>query len=151
MASLNKVSIIGNLGKDPDVRYMPDGNPVANLNVATTIRWKDKASGEMKEETEWHRISLRNRQAEVASEYLKKGSQVYVEGRLRTRKWTDKENIERYTTEIIGSHLVLLGSRQDGEASSPRPSAQPQSKPAQPRQAAPSGSGFDDFEDDIPF
>ncbi|MBC7780312.1 MAG: single-stranded DNA-binding protein, partial [Proteobacteria bacterium] len=111
MASVNKVILVGNLGRDPETRYMPDGNALCNLNLATTYNWKDKATGDKKEETEWHRVTLRNRLAEIAGEYLKKGSPVYIEGRLRTRKWTDKENIERYTTEIVADSMQLLGSR----------------------------------------
>lgn len=165
MASVNKVILVGNLGRDPDVRYMPDGNALCNLNLATTYSWKDKASGDKKEETEWHRVTLRNRLAEVAGEYLKKGSPVYIEGRLRTRKWTDKENIERYTTEIVADSMQLLGSRGGagapggdsmGDGAASRTSGESsgggaaRGKPA----AAPGksgGAGFDDFEDDIPF
>ena len=170
MASVNKVILVGNLGRDPEVRYMPDGNALCNLNLATTYSWKDKASGDKKEETEWHRVTLRNRLAEVAGEYLKKGSPVYIEGRLRTRKWTDKENIERYTTEIVADSMQLLGSRGgagapggdrmgggdamgDGEA--PRASGGGGGSAARGKPAAAAGkgggAGFDDFEDDIPF
>lgn len=171
MASVNKVILVGNLGRDPEVRYMPDGNALCNLNLATTYAWKDKASGDKKEETEWHRVTLRNRLAEVAGEYLKKGSPVYIEGRLRTRKWTDKENIERYTTEIVADSMQLLGSRGGagapggdrmgggdsmGDGDSPRSSGSggagnaPRGKPA-PAAGKGGGAGFDDFEDDIPF
>ena len=171
MASVNKVILVGNLGRDPEVRYMPDGNALCNLNLATTYAWKDKASGDKKEETEWHRVTLRNRLAEVAGEYLKKGSPVYIEGRLRTRKWTDKENIERYTTEIVADSMQLLGSRGGagapggdrmgggdsmGDGDSPRSSGSggggnaPRGKPA-PATGKGGGAGFDDFEDDIPF
>ncbi len=171
MASVNKVILVGNLGRDPEVRYMPDGNALCNLNLATTYSWKDKASGDKKEETEWHRVTLRNRLAEVAGEYLKKGSPVYIEGRLRTRKWTDKENIERYTTEIVADSMQLLGSRGGagapggdrmgggdsmGDGDSPRSSGgggggnAPRGKPAAAAGKG-GGAGFDDFEDDIPF
>jgi single-strand DNA-binding protein len=171
MASVNKVILVGNLGRDPEVRYMPDGNALCNLNLATTYAWKDKASGDKKEETEWHRVTLRNRLAEVAGEYLKKGSPVYIEGRLRTRKWTDKENIERYTTEIVADSMQLLGSRGGagapggdrmgggdsmGDGDSPRSSGgggggnAPRGKPAAAAGKG-GGAGFDDFEDDIPF
>ena len=167
MASVNKVILVGNLGRDPEVRYMPDGNALCNLNLATTYSWKDKASGDKKEETEWHRVTLRNRLAEIAGEYLKKGSPVYVEGRLRTRKWTDKENIERYTTEIVADSMQLLGSRGGagapggdrmgggdsmGDGDSPRSSGggAARGKPA-PAGAKGGGPGFDDFEDDIPL
>ncbi len=111
MASVNKVILVGNLGRDPETRYMPDGAAITNVSLATTFAWNDKASGEKKEETEWHRIVFRGRLAEVAGEYLKKGSQVYVEGRLRTRKWQDKEGHDRYTTEIVADGMQMLGSR----------------------------------------
>ena len=172
MASVNKVILVGNLGRDPETRYMPDGNALCNLNLATTYSWKDKASGDKKEETEWHRVTLRNRLAEIAGEYLKKGSPVYIEGRLRTRKWTDKENIERYTTEIVADSMQLLGSRGGvgapggggdsmGDGDAPRASGggtgggtggggASRGKPAAPAGKG-GGAGFDDFEDDIPF
>lgn len=136
MASVNKVIIVGNLGADPETRYMPSGDAATNLRVATTDKWKDKASGEMKEATEWHRISFFGRLAEVAGEYLKKGSQVYVEGSLRTRKWQDKEGQDRYSTEIRGDVLQMLGGKASAE---PAPSKAPQKA---------SGGGGDD---DIPF
>ncbi|MCA3109870.1 MAG: single-stranded DNA-binding protein [Rhodocyclaceae bacterium] len=151
MASVNKVILVGNLGRDPETRYMPDGNAVANLSLATTYRWKDKASGEQKEETEWHRVTLRNRLAEVAGEYLKKGSPVYIEGRLRTRKWEDKEGIERYTTEIIADSMQMLGTKAGEDA--PRQQAA-RSNDAPRERAAAKGAGhdsFDDMTDDIPF
>lgn len=156
MASINKVIVVGNLGADPETRYTPGGEAVTNIRVATTDRWKDKASGEMKEQTEWHRVSFFGRLAEVASEYLKKGSQVYVEGSLHTRKWQDKDGQDRYSTDIRGHVMQMLGSRSGStEASGPRPSAQPRSEPA--KQAKPAaeerkgGGRFDDMEDDIPF
>jgi len=157
MASVNKVIIVGNLGADPETRYLPSGEAVTNVRVATTDRWKDKQSGEMKEATEWHRISFFGRQAEVAGEYLKKGSQVYVEGSIRTRKWQDKEGQDRYTTEIRADRMQLLGSRSGsgeprGEMRSDGPPAE--GKAAEPKGAAaakkPAGK-FDDLEDDIPF
>ena len=111
MASVNKVTLIGNLGRDPEVRYTPNGSAVCNFSIATTRNWKNKESGERQEETEWHRIVLFERLAEVAGEYLKKGRSVYIEGRLRTRKWTDKDGIEKYTTEIVGEQLQMLGSK----------------------------------------
>ena len=111
MASVNKVIVVGNLGADPETRYLPSGEAVTNIRVATTDKWKDKASGEMKEATEWHRISFFGRLAEIAGEYLKKGSQVYIEGRIRTRKYQDKDGVERYSTEIIGDRMQMLGSR----------------------------------------
>ena len=114
MASVNKVIIIGNLGRDPEIRYMPSGDAVANITVATTDKWKDKQSGETREATEWHRISFFGRQAEVVGQYLKKGSQVYVEGSLRTRKWTDQSGQEKYSTEIRADSMQMLGGRQGG-------------------------------------
>jgi single-strand DNA-binding protein len=150
MASVNKVIIIGNLGKDPETRYMPDGAALTNVSVATTFAWNDKASGEKKEETEWHRVNFRGRLAEVAGEYLKKGSQVYVEGRLRTRKWQDKEGQDRYTTEIVAERMQMLGSRSGmggGEAREMRePAPEGEAKPVK----KPAGQ-FQDMDDDIPF
>jgi single-strand DNA-binding protein len=124
MASVNKVMIIGNLGRDPIMRYSPSGEAMAQLAVATTEKWTDRNSGEKKELTEWHRIVFFRKLAEIAGQYLKKGSQVYIEGRLRTRKWTDRDGIERYVTEIVGEHLQMLGKRlpgteQDAGASAP--------------------------------
>ena len=116
MASINKVIIVGNLGRDPENRYLPSGEQVTSIAIATTDRWRDKATGEQKEQTEWHRISFFGKLAEIAGQYLKKGSQVYVEGRIRTRKYTDREGIERYATEIIGDTMQMLGSKQDGSA-----------------------------------
>ena len=112
MASLNKVQIIGNLGRDPEVRYTPNGNAVCNVSVATTRQWKNKESGDKQEETEWHRVVFYDRLAEIAGEYLKKGRPVYVEGRLKTRKWTDKDGVEKYTTEIFATEMQLLGGRE---------------------------------------
>jgi single-strand DNA-binding protein len=112
MASVNKVTIVGNLGRDPETRYMPSGDAMTNIAVATTDKWKDKTTGEQKEATEWHRIAFFGKLAEIAGQYLKKGSQVYVEGKLRTRKWTDKDGVEKYTTEIIADSMQMLGSRQ---------------------------------------
>ena len=153
MASVNKVILVGNLGRDPETRYMPDGAAITNASLATSYTWTDKASGEKKEETEWHRIVFRARLAEIAGEYLKKGSQIYVEGRLRTRKWQDKEGHDRYTTEIVADTMQMLGSRAgSGEPREPRESA-PEPRAAEPKAAAakkPAGK-FDDMEDDIPF
>jgi single-strand DNA-binding protein len=151
MASVNKVIVVGNLGRDPETRYMPDGGAITNVSVATSFQWTDKANGEKKEETEWHRIVFRGKLAEVAGEYLKKGSQVYVEGRLRTRKWQDKEGQDKYTTEIIAERMQMLGSR--AGAGEPRAEAPMESRAAEPRPAPakkPAGK-FDDMEDDIPF
>lgn len=143
MSSVNKVILIGNLGRDPETRYMPDGGAVTNVSLATTDKWKDKTSGEQKEKTEWHRISFFGKLAEIAGEYLKKGSQVYVEGRLQTREW-EKDGVKRYSTEVIADRMQMLGSRQGGAAPS---------NPEKPEKPQPSkGAGkFDDFEDDIPF
>jgi single-strand DNA-binding protein len=156
MASVNKVILVGNLGRDPETRYSPDGGAICNISVATTDTWKDKTSGEKQERTEWHRVVFFNRLAEIAGEYLKKGSQVYIEGALRTRKWQDKEGQERYTTEIVADKMQMLGSRSGmGDASSrERDTREPaaESKAAEPKAAAKKPAGkFDDMEDDIPF
>lgn len=153
MASVNKVILIGNLGKDPETRYLPSGDAVTNITVATTESWKDKKSGDKQEHTEWHRISFFGRQAEVAGEYLKKGSPVYIEGRIRTRKWQDKEGQDRYSTEIVADRMQLLGSRGgggsggDGGGMREAPSSSGGSKAP----AKKSGGSFDDMDDDIPF
>ena len=118
MASINKVIIVGNLGKDPEMRTFPSGEPVANVTIATTDKWKDKQSGDMREATEWHRVVFNGRLAEIVGQYLRKGSQVYVEGSLRTRKWTDQSGVEKYTTEIRADNMQMLGSRQGGGGSS---------------------------------
>ena len=153
MASVNKVILIGNLGRDPEVRYMPSGDAVANISIATTETWKDK-NGEKQEKTEWHRVAMFGKTAEIAGEYLKKGSQVYIEGRLETRKWTDKEGHERYTTEIRADRMQMLGSRSGGsermtppEDDAPRAAAAPAKKSGD----AAKGSSLEDLEDDIPF
>ena len=153
MASVNKVILVGNLGRDPETRYMPNGEAVTNCTIATTDTWKDKTSGEKKEATEWHRIVFYRKLAEIAGQYLKKGSQVYIEGSLKTRKWTDKEGVEKYTTEIIADTMQMLGSRQGSGQSeeSPRERPAPPAGTAAKPQAQASGSGFNDFEDDIPF
>ncbi len=151
MASVNKVIIVGNLGADPETRFLPSGEAVANIRVATTDRWKDKASGEMKEATEWHRISFFGRLAEIAGEYLKKGSQVYVEGSLRTRKWQDKDGQDRYSTDIRGEVMQMLGKREGSGSVETREAAAPRGE-AKPAAAAKKPAGkFDDMEDDIPF
>jgi single-strand DNA-binding protein len=150
MASINKVILIGNLGRDPETRYLPDGGAVTNISVATTDVWKDK-SGEKQERTEWHRVAFFGRLAEIAGEYLKKGSPVYIEGRLQTRKWQDKDGAERYTTEIVATDMQMLGSRCTG-GSAVKPA---QSKPSNRAPAAKAvGQDFSpapDFSDDIPF
>jgi single-strand DNA-binding protein len=161
MASVNKVIIVGNLGRDPETRYMPNGEAVTNIAVATTESWKDKNTGDKKEVTEWHRITFYRKLAEIAGQYLKKGSSVYVEGRLQTRKWTDKENIERYTTEIIADTMQMLGGRPGAGSSAPMDDDYASSAPA-PRQSSGGGSAarpaaarpaanFSDMDDDIPF
>ncbi len=148
MASVNKVILIGNLGRDPEDRYMPSGDPMVNINLATTDTWRDK-SGDKQEKTEWHRIVMFGKVAEIAGEYLKKGSQAYFEGRLQTRKWTDKEGQDRYTTEIVADRMQMLGSRSGGTARAmPEDDAPPSG--ARTSSGAP-GGGIDDMEDDIPF
>ncbi|AZY50743.1 single-stranded DNA-binding protein [Bordetella avium] len=166
MASVNKVILVGNLGRDPEVRYSPDGAAICNLSLATTSQWKDKASGERREETEWHRVVMYNRLAEIAGEYLKKGRSVYIEGRLKTRKWQDKDTgADRYSTEIVADQMQMLGGRDGGEGGgfggggydeAPRQQRAPAQRPApqQQRPAAPMGGGaanLADMDDDIPF
>jgi single-strand DNA-binding protein len=156
MASVNKVILVGNLGRDPETRYNPEGGAITNISVATTDTWKDKASGEKQERTEWHRVVFFSRLAEIAGEYLKKGSQVYVEGSLRTRKWKDKEGQERTTTEIVADRMQMLGSRQgsgSGEAGGrDRSSEAKEPVPVGEGMPAKKPSGkFDDMDDDIPF
>ncbi len=148
MASINKVILIGNLGKDPETRYMPNGDAVTNITLATTETWKDK-TGEKQEKTEWHRITFYRKLAEIAGQYLKKGRSVYIEGRLETRKWTDKAGADRYTTEIIANDMKMLGSKPDSsfeveskDDNTPIPKDEPTVK---------SSSGFGDMDDDIPF
>lgn len=156
MASVNKVTLVGNLGRDPEVRSFPDGKQIANITIATTEKWKDKTTGDMKEATEWHRIVFNGRLAEIASQYLKKGSQVYIEGSLRTRKYTDKDGAEKYSTEIRADQMQMLGNKASNEASDGR-SAAPSAAPATPvpavaaapREAMGVSHGFDDS--DIPF
>jgi single-strand DNA-binding protein len=159
MASVNKVILIGNLGRDPETRYTTGGDAVTNLNIATTDTWKDK-NGEKQEKTEWHRVVLFGRQAEVAGEYLKKGKSVYIEGRLQTRKYTDKEGVEKYATEIVGDRMQLLGSREgagtggDVEFSAGTPSSRREGGSggaARPAGGAAPKKNVDDFDDDIPF
>ena len=166
MASINKVIIIGNLGRDPEVRYTPNGNAVCNVSVATTRSWKAKDSGDKVEETEWHRVVFYDRLAEVAGEYLKKGRSVYVEGRLKTRKWQDKEGKDNYTTEIIADEMKMLGGREGlgggsadeggghsegAQRSAPAPASRPASAAAAKPAAKSSSTGFDNMDDDIPF
>jgi single-strand DNA-binding protein len=169
MASINKVILIGNLGRDPEVRYTPSGAAVCNLRLATTRNWKNRDSGERQEETEWHSVVLYDRQAEVAGEYLKKGRPVYIEGRLKTRKWQDKDGNDRYTTEIVADSMQLLGGREggggggggdegggygagrdmeEGGGATRRPAPAPRAPAPRP---APRSTGVDDMDDDIPF
>jgi single-strand DNA-binding protein len=168
MASVNKVIIVGNLGRDPETRYMPSGDALTSITVATTDSWKDKTTGEKKEQTEWHRISFFGKLAEIAGQYLKKGSQVYIEGSLRTRKYTDKDGVEKYSTEIKAETMQMLGSRQgmgggagmdDGGGYSSAPparqtagaSASAGASAGSSRPAARPAPNFSDMDDDIPF
>ena len=153
MASVNKVIIVGNLGKDPETRYAPSGDAVTNIVVATTETWKDKASGEKREATEWHRVVFFGKLAEIAGQYLKKGSQVYLEGKLKTRKWQDKDGQDRYTTEINADEMKMLGSKGDGQQQEGQRPQQTQQRPPANTQRQPQGQagGFSDFEDSIPF
>jgi single-strand DNA-binding protein len=157
---VNKVILIGHLGADPESRAMPSGSSVANLRIATTESWRDKQSGEQQERTEWHRVALFGRLAEIASEYLRKGSQVYIEGSLRTRKWQDKQGNERYSTEIVGNEMQMLGGRGGGGAGGPAAGGGASGgapREPMPDYAGPSGGGGagggerEDFDDDIPF
>lgn len=148
MRGVNKVIIVGNLGKDPEVRYLPSGNAVANITVATSESWKDKTTGQPVEQTEWHRVVFHGRLAEIAGEYLRKGSKVYLEGSLHTRKWQDKESgQDRYKTEIKANTLQMLDGKQDGQQAEPQTAPQ-QSQALRP---APAAAGMEDFDDDIPF
>jgi len=177
MASVNKVILVGNLGADPETRYLPSGDAVANIRLATTDRFKDKTSGEMKELTEWHRVSFFGRLAEIVNEYLKKGSSVYIEGRIRTRKYTDQAGVEKYATEIVAEQMQMLGGRSgaggggggdegysrapaersNGGGGASRGGAAAGGRPAggsaggASRPSAPAGGGFDEMDDDIPF
>jgi single-strand DNA-binding protein len=151
---INKVILIGNLGSDPEVKFMPSGDAVATLSLATSESWKDKNTGEQVEKTEWHRVVMFKRLAEIAGEYLKKGSKVYIEGRLQTRKWQGQDGQDRYTTEIVANDLQMLDSRGGGAGNFNQQPASSNTQPQQPQQpqpqTAPAG-GFDDFDDDIPF
>jgi len=158
MASINKVILVGNLGQDPEVKFMPSGGAVTNISIATTDTWKDKATGEKKDKTEWHRVVFFNRLAEIVGEYLRKGSQVYIEGNLRTRKWQDQSGQDRYTTEIVAREMQMLGGKSGGSSdfqqnSAPQQqqqSAAPAQNTPQQQQSAPP-QNFDNFDDDIPF
>ena len=154
---INKVILVGNLGADPDTRYMPSGKAVTNIRIATSESWKDKQTGDMQERTEWHSIVMYDKLGEIAAEYLRKGSQVYIEGKLRTRKWQDKEGKDRYTTEIIADQMQMLGGRGGGGGgpSEPRePRSQSRQAPAEDRadrSTADADGGGGEFDDDIPF
>ena len=160
MASVNKVILVGNLGRDPETRYAPSGSAICNVTIATSRNWKDRNSGERREETEWHRVVFYDKLAEIAGEYLKKGRSVYVEGRLKTRKWTDKDGVEKYTTEIIAEEMQMLGGRDGGSDDGGGYSRSRDDAPSRsaPRSAAPAaakpaagGGHFEDMDDDIPF
>ena len=169
MASINKVILVGNLGQDPEVKYMPSGGAVTNISIATTDTWKDKSTGEKKENTEWHRVVFFNRLAEIVGEYLRKGSQVYIEGNLRTRKWQDQNGVDKYTTEIVAREMQMLGGRAGGSSDfapsqqqqgqqqsqqgggAPQQNAPQQSAPQQGQQHSAPPQNFDNFDDDIPF
>ncbi|TVT45554.1 MAG: single-stranded DNA-binding protein [Denitromonas halophila] len=171
MASVNKVILVGNLGRDPEIRYAPSGDAICNVSIATTDTWKDKQTGEKKESTEWHRVVFFGKLAEIVGQYLKKGRAIYVEGRLQTRKWQDQNGQDRYTTEIRASEMQMLGGREGGGGSGgdapmddggydQRPASRPapqQQRPQQggggnkPAPASNTGGGFGDFDDDIPF
>ncbi len=169
MASVNKVILVGNLGRDPEVRYSPDGAAICNVTLATSSQWKDKNTGERREETEWHRVVFYNRLAEIAGEYLRKGRSIYVEGRLKTRKWQGQDGQDRYTTEIVADQMQMLGGRDSGggdasmgggmgggassDFNSPPPQRQQRPAPAQRPAApqAPAAANLADLDDDIPF
>jgi len=150
---INKVILIGNLGADPETRAMPSGSTVANLRIATSESWRDKQTGEQQERTEWHRVALFGRLAEIAAEYLRKGSQVYIEGSLRTRKWQDKQGNERYSTEVVGNEMQMLGGRGGGGAPPAAEGGGARSGAAAPAYSEESGGGSrsEEFDDDIPF
>lgn len=163
MAGINQVTVVGNVGKDPEIRYLPDGAAVCNVSVATSETWKDKSTGERKENTEWHRIVMYGKTAEIAGEYVKKGSQIGVQGKLKTRKWQDQSGADRYTTEIVCDQLTLLGSRQSGgaqqddggfdqgkqQAPQQTPHQQAKQDGYQPQRSSPQST--DDLDDEIPF
>lgn len=146
---VNKVIILGNIGQEPEVKYMPNGGAVTNVSIATSETWKDKATGQPQERTEWHRVVFFNQLGEIAGKYLKKGSKVYIEGSLRTRKWQAQDGTDRYTTEIVASEMQMLDGK---DGSNQQPSQQPMQQPQVPQHSAPQQpAGFDSFDDDIPF
>lgn len=146
---INKVLLIGNLGQDPEVRYTPNGNAIANVVLATSSAWRDKQTGELNERTEWHRIVFFNRLAEIVNEYLNKGSKIYIEGSLRTRKWQDKSGIDRYTTEVIANEMQILDNRNSHSA--PKPAVETHATEAEATASTSSAKSDDNFDDDIPF
>ncbi len=148
---INKVILVGNLGADPETRYMPSGGAVTNLSIATSDTWKDKQTGEQKERTEWHKVAMFGRLAEIAAEYLRKGSQVYVEGRLQTRKWQDRDGNDRYTTEIVANEMQMLGGRGGGGGAAPYSGGGGSSQSQPPTGGGGGAPPADDFDDDIPF
>jgi single-strand DNA-binding protein len=147
MASINKVILVGNLGRDPEVRYLPSGDAVVNISIATTDKWKDRQTGEAKETTEWHKVNFFGKLAEIVGQYLKKGSTIYIEGSIHTRKYTDKDGAEKYSTEIKGSSMQMLGGKSEGQGQP----AQRQERPAARPAPAQDNSGFDDMDSDVPF
>jgi single-strand DNA-binding protein len=151
MASVNKVIIVGNIGRDPETRYMPSGDAVTNISVATSDRYKDKQTGEMKETTEWHRVAFFGKLAEIAGQYLKKGSQVYVEGRLRTRKWADASGQEKYSTEIVADSMQMLGSKMAGGGEGGESYSRPKPADSSNSSPAPTAASLGAMDDDIPF
>jgi single-strand DNA-binding protein len=155
MPSVNKVILVGNLGADPETRYLPSGDAVANIRIATTERYKEKESGDVKEITEWHRIAFFGKLAEIAGKYLKKGSSVYIEGRIRTRKWQAQDGTDRYSTEIIADQMQMLGGKPAGDNDERRERSAPadrgEQRGASGKPSAPAGEGFDKMDDDIPF
>ncbi len=146
MASVNKVILVGNLGRDPEVRYLPSGDAVVNISIATTDKWKDKQTGESKETTEWHKVNFFGKLAEIVGQYLKKGSTIYIEGSIHTRKYTDKDGAEKYSTEIKGASMQMLGGKNEGQSQPAQRQERPKAAPAQNQ----ADSGFDDM-GDCPF
>jgi len=148
---INKVILVGNLGQDPEVRYLPSGGAVTNISVATTESWKDKQTGQQQDRTEWHRVIFFNRLAEIAGEYLKKGSQIYLEGKLQTRKWQDQSGQDKYTTEIVGNEMQMLGGRAEATVSAASSGGHQGGSSTPPPQAVSQAGTMDSFDDDIPF
>lgn len=151
MASVNKVILLGNCGRDPEIRYMADGKPVCNVSIATSSKRKDRNTGESIEETQWHRVTFYERLAEIAGEFLRKGNPVFIEGRLKYGKYTDQSGVEKNTVDIVATELQLLGSRQDRADGQQAPTPQARQQPQRQQAPAAAGSGFDDMDDDVPF